>query len=206
MSFTQFALSTTQVKADLKAFEKLLAKPSLNELQDILPFFKLRPHLCGFMGTYNLNIIDWMKINTCNEFSVFGDHRADLAVGDLTNHEYCFIEFEDATSTSVFKKKGKLTPEWSNRFEHGFSQIVDWINWIEDAKNTQAFHTRFNTGTISYNMMLVLGRDQYLANQGLRQRLKWWTDYVSVHGRQVHCITFDKLYEQLSQRIELFNL
>lgn len=203
MSFTQFSLNTKQVKADLKALQTLLVNPSLDEAKDILPFFKAHPHLCGFMGTYNLNIVDWDKINICNEFNVFGDHRADVAVGDLTNHEYCFIEFEDANSTSVFKKKGKLTPEWSNRFEHGFSQLADWILWIEGAKNTQPFLTRFNVGTISYNMMLVIGRDQYLTKQGLQERLKWWNDHVTVYGRQVHCITFDRLYEQLSQRIEL---
>ena len=57
-----------------------------------------------------------------------------MVVGDASSHAYCFIEFEDATETSIFKKTPKLTPEWSPRFEHGFSQLVDWILWLENNK------------------------------------------------------------------------
>ena len=146
-ALTPLALSKKQLKDDLKAFKALLRdpnKPDLGEVQDILPFFKGRPHLCAFMGTYNPNIVDYKRISLACEFDIFGDHIADLAVGDTTNHEYCFIEFEDANERSIFNKTTKLTPEWSRRFEHGFSQLVDWILWIENSKGTTPFMNRFN--------------------------------------------------------------
>ena len=199
------SLSKTQVKADLKALRALLddpKKPDLHERNDILPFFKDRPHLCAFMGTYNPNIVDYKRISLAREFDIFGDHIADLAVGDTSNHEYCFIEFEDASENSIFKKAPKLTPEWSVRFEHGFSQLVDWILWIENSKGTSAFVNRFNAHSIRYNMLLVIGRDKHIGNQGLKDRLNWRTDQVVVASKKFNCITFDKLYEDLSQRLE----
>src|SRR3954447_26790352 len=108
---TSLSLSKKQVKADLKELRALLhdpKKPNLREREDILPFFRGQPHLCAFMGTYNPNIVDYKKIRLACEFDIFGDHIADLAVGDTTNHEYCFVEFEDASERSVFKKIPKL--------------------------------------------------------------------------------------------------
>jgi hypothetical protein len=200
------SLSKKQVKDDLKAFKALLndpSKSSLSEKTDILPFFNGRPHICAFIGTYNPNIVDYKNIRYACEFDIFGDHTADLAVGDASSHEYCFIEFEDATETSVFKKTPKQTPEWSARFEHGFSQLVDWILWIENNKGSTAFVNRFNTQSIRYNMLLVIGREKHIASQGLRDRMNWRTDQVVVASKKFHCITFDKLYEDLSLRVEI---
>lgn len=203
---TPLSLSKKQLKDDLKAFSALLHdpnKPDLGEAQDILPFFKGRPHLCAFMGTYNPNIVDYKKISLACEFDIFGDHVADLAVGDTTNHEYCFVEFEDANEKSIFNKTTKLTPEWSRRFEHGFSQLVDWILWIENSKGTAAFVNRFNAATIRYSMLLVVGREKHIINQGLKDRMNWRTDQVVVASKKVNCITFDKLYQDLSLRVEI---
>lgn len=200
---TPLSLNKQQVKADLKAFHALLndpAKPSLEERRDILPFFRARPHLCAFMSMYNPNITHYKKINLVCEFGIFGDHVADLVVGDATNHAYCFIEFEDATETSIFKKTPKLTPEWSTRFEHGFSQLVDWILWLENNKGNTAFQTRFNARSIRYNMLLVIGRDKHIASQGLKERLDWRTEQVVVASKKFHCITFDGLYNDLLER------
>jgi hypothetical protein len=204
---TQHSLNKKQVKEDLKAFNELLsnpARPNLKEKQDILPFFRARPHLCAFMGTYNPNITNYKKINLACEFDIFGDHVADLVVGDATSHAYCFIEFEDASETSVFKKTSKSTPEWSTRFEHGFSQLVDWILWLENNKGNTAFQTRFNTLSIRYNMLLVIGRDKHIASQGLKERLDWRTEQVVVASKKFNCITFDRLYNDLLERSKGF--
>jgi hypothetical protein len=146
-------LSKKQVEADLKDFKQLLNDPNtpdLDEKKHILPFFRARPHLCGFMGTYNPNIVNYRRISTADEFDIFGDHIADLAVGDTANHEYCFIEFENAKAT-----------------------------------------------------LLVIGRDKYLTNQGLRDRMNWRTDHVVIASKKFHCITFDKLYEDLALRVDI---
>ena len=202
---TPLSLKKNKVKDYLKAFKALLddpKKPSLREVQDILPFFKGHPHLCAFMCTYNPNIVNYKNISLACEFDIFGDHVADLVVGDTTNHEYCFIEFEDASEASVFKKTPKATPEWSVRFEHGFSQLVDWILWIGNNKGNAAFENRFNTKAIRYNM-LVIGRDKHITNRGLKDRMSWRTDQVVVASKKFNCITFDKLYEYLLLGVEI---
>ncbi len=204
---TPLSLKTKQVKDDLRAFKALLNdpnKPDLEERRDILPFFKARPHLCAFMGTYNPNIINYKEINLACEFDIFGDHVADLVIGDASNHAYCFIEFEDATETSIFKKSPKRTPEWSTRFEHGFSQLVDWILWLENNKGNTAFQNRFNARSIQYNMILVIGRDKYIAPHGLKERLDWRTEQVVVASKKFNCITFDGLYNDLLERSKSF--
>ena len=156
------------------------------------------------MGMYNPNITNYKKINLAYEFDIFGDHVADLVIGDVSNHAYCFIEFEDATETSIFKKSPKLTPEWSTRFEHGFSQLVDWILWLENNKGSTAFQTRFNARSIRYNMLLVIGRDKHIASHGLKERLDWRTEQIVIASKKFNCITFDGLYNDLLERSKGF--
>ena len=57
------------------------------------------------MGTYDSYIVDFKNLVTAYEFDIFGDHVADLAIGAKTNHRYCFIEFEDARESSIFKRR-----------------------------------------------------------------------------------------------------
>ena len=115
------------------------------------------------MGMYNPLIANLDRIAT--EFDIFGDHTADVAVGDSQSHQYCFIEFEDAASNSVFRKKGnKATLEWSDRFDHGCSQIIDWLLWLENQKNTQPYLQRFGVHEIQYVGLLVIGRDKFLSD------------------------------------------
>ena len=203
--FSRVPITKKQIKADLKDFWGLLndpSRPDLSESKDILPFFKGHPQLCAFMGTYNPSIVDFKNIVTASEFDIFGDHVADLVVGDTTRHQYCFIEFEDASASSIFRKASKGTPEWAPRFEHGFSQLLDWILWIENNKGNAAFKNRFGAGNIHYIMLLIIGRNQHLANTSLRDRFTWRNESVFVAGKQVHCLTFDTLYEDLNYRIE----
>jgi hypothetical protein len=202
-ALTHHSLDKKQVRADLKAFRSLLedpARPDLSEAKDILPFFRARPQLCAFMGMYNPNITNYRRVAVACEFDIFGDHVADLVIGDTANHAYCFIEFEDARETSLFKKSPKRTPEWSTRFEHGFSQLVDWILWLENSKGGAAFQTRFGAAEIRYNVLLVIGRDKHMASPALRTRMNWRTDQVVIASKKFHCLTFDALYNDLLER------
>jgi len=202
------ALKKQQAKAELKAFKALLdgkGKGDLGEASDILPFLDTNEHLCALMGTYNPNIVEYKNISIAREFSIFGDHKADLVIGDTRNHEFCFIEFEDAKSASIFNTAGtKATPDWSTRYDHGFSQIIDWILWIENNKGNAAYAGRFQSTSIQYNMLLVIGRDRDLAAPSLRERFAWRSDSVVVASKKVHCITYDKLYADLSTRLTIF--
>jgi hypothetical protein len=203
-----FTLKKRQAKAELKAFKALLdgkGQGDLGEASDLLPFFDANEHLCALMGTYNPNIVDYTKISIAREFSIFGDHKADLVIGDTKNKQFCFIEFEDAKSTSIFNNQAKKTnPDWSNRYEHGFSQLIDWILWIENNKGNTAYKKRFLSESIQFNMLLVIGRERDLRDASLRDRFDWRSASVVVASKMVHCITFDKLYEDLSTRLKIF--
>ncbi len=113
---------------ELAQFKQLLdahSHSALNEREHIVPFFRGHRQLAALIGVRNPDIIKLDRI--AFEFDIFGDYKADLVVGDSHNHQYCFVEFEDATATSIFKKSARAMPDWSHRFEHGFSQIIDWI-------------------------------------------------------------------------------
>src|ERR1017187_7192622 len=203
------ALSKGQTKAELKAFKALLDGPGkgdLREAHDLLPFFDANEHLCALMGTYNPNIVDYKNIHIAREFSIFGDHKADLVIGDTKNSQFCFIEFEDAKETSTFDTAtAKSTPDWSTRYEHGFSQLIDWILWIENNRGNTAYKGRFKSASIQFNMLLVIGRDRDLSTPALRKRFDWRSDSVVVASKKVHCITYDKLYLDLSTRLKIFS-
>lgn len=99
----------------------LAASAELKERKQILPFFKERLQLSAFLGSYHPEIVRYDLV--AHEFPLFGEFIADLVVGDSKNNAFAFIEFEDALADSIFEKK-KPTPDWSSRFEHGFSQLV----------------------------------------------------------------------------------
>ena len=141
-------LNKTLARQKLDEFRALLDDPSKRELkekEDNFPFFACHEQLIVLMGSYKtkVGIID--RIAT--EFDVFGDHTADAVVGDSKKHQYWFIEYEDATKTSIFKNKSKkATHEWSDRFDHGCSQIIDWHCSANDPtrqNRNQAFNTNF---------------------------------------------------------------
>jgi hypothetical protein len=149
----------------LELRDLLNSKTSLKERDDILPFFEKRMHLSAFIGS-DANLISYNRI--AHEMELNGSFVCDLVVGDWDRRRYAFIEFEDATPKSIFvKKKHKQTPEWSPRFEHGFSQLVDWFFLIDEIRSTTDFQTTFGTEPIDYVGLLILGRTQHLETREL---------------------------------------
>ena len=197
-----FNIDLKQCLIEREEFENLLFNNrELKESKDILPFFKQRLHLSAFIGAYGTNMVRFNQIK--HEFNLFGDFRADLAVGDCVNNNYCFIEFEDATEDSIFVKKGRSTSDWSPRFEHGFSQIIDWFWKIDDFKNTSEFRSIFESENIEFSGILVIGRDNFLCKSE-KARLKWRLNRVVVDSRKVICITFDQLARDTRDRLSLY--
>ena len=45
------------------------------------------------------------------------------------------------------------------RFEHGFSQIIDWFTTLDDFKKTDKFEREFGKGHVTFTGLLVVGRD-----------------------------------------------
>lgn len=197
-----YKFSLKALKAELDNFKQLLEqKMDLSERDDILPFFKENQHLVAQIATLVSDMQTPDKI--AYEFDIFGDFKSDFAVGDSKKHSYCFIEFENANETSVFvQKKGKYKPEFSPRFEHGFSQIVDWFYKLDGLQRSDDFVERFGSRKITYHGILIIGRNNYL-DESLRERLKWRTNHVIINSKQIHCYTFDDLYEKLKENFEL---
>jgi hypothetical protein len=195
-----FHLDLNKCLDELSEFKDLLIKNvELTENEDILPFFRDHLHLSAFIASYSPHIARFDRIK--HEFSLLGEFKADLVVGDSVNANYCFIEFEDAKEDSIFKKKGRKTKEWSPRFEHGYSQLVDWFWLIDDFRRTSAFNGVFGTGSLSITGMLIIGRRSFLNSQE-NDRLRWRLDKNLIDSNKIICLTFDQLADDLESRLE----
>jgi hypothetical protein len=193
----------SQFEKELEAFGDLLrSKQDLSEQGDIQPFFKKSKHLSAYMGTYGFDI--GVATDLAFEYLFFGDFRADMLLGNKEAREFCVVEFEDGGQDSIFKKKrGKANPEWSPRFDHGFSQMVDWFYNLDDFKRTEGFAKTFGYGQIKFIGLLIIGRSASL-DETQRNRLKWRTEKVLIDSHQIYCITFDELYEVLKGRFSRY--
>ena len=160
-------------------------------LHDIQPFFKNSKHLSAYMGTFAPNI--GPATDLAFEYPFFGDFLADVLLGNKKAGEFCVVEFEDGRRDSIFKKGGtRANPEWSPRFDHGFSQMVDWFYNLDDFKGTKGFAKAFGNGHIKFIGLLIIGRSAGL-DDTQRSRLKWRTEKVLIDSRPINCITFDEL-------------
>lgn len=196
-----FTFSPTKCLLELGKFDRLLAsKFDLDESKDILPFFKKHKHLAAYIGSYLPQLTRFDKIKS--EFDVFVDFRADLVVGDSKSNRYCLIEFEDAKKSSVFKPHKKGSPDWSSRFEHGFSQLVDWFCMIDDMMHTKKSTLTFGNEVASFMGVLVIGRDQFLG-QSERERLAWRVNKVTINTNKIVCVTYDQLARDLRDGLRL---
>lgn len=199
-TFLPLQFDPATCRSQLAEFQQLLqSKPSLSERGEILPFFRNREHLSAFVASYHPKINRFDKL--AFEYDLFGDFTCDLVVGDSIKKSYCFVEFEDAAPNSIFvSKPGKDTPEWAPRFEKGFSQIVDWFGKLDDLEKTDAFEDRFNSRTLDYMGLLIIGRNEYLEPRE-QKRLKWRQQKLLVNSKHIYCMTFDELCDDLSFRL-----
>ncbi len=178
---------------------------TLQEKEHILPFFRQHRNVAGLIGYLSFECLHIDRI--AYEFDIFGDHAADLVVGDTTRQTYGFIEFEDAGPDSIFRKGGKKdTLAWASRFEQGYSQIIDWFWKLDDMARTDTLRHRFEGATaIRYYGLLVIGRTSHLEPLE-RDRLSWRRDRVVVDSKHIYCVTFDELHDNLRDRLELMGL
>jgi hypothetical protein len=180
--------------------KRLTSNRPLRERRDILPFFRARPSLASLCGCYGFTLLRCDRLAW--EYDLFGDFYCDLAIGDSVTRSYTFVEFEDATPSSLFVRQGKkATREWSPRFLRGFAQLVDWFGKLEDSQKSDAFEARFGKRSIDCAGLLVVGRDRHL-EAGERLRLGWWRENVLVRSRRIHCVTYDELAEDLLGYLE----
>lgn len=185
----------------LDEFSELLnASNTLVERDQIQPYFEQRRDLSALIGSYSMDIGRADRI--AFKYPIRGDFQADLVVGNSGSQCYMFVEFEDAHEDSIFAIAGrKATSEWARRFEHGFSQLVDWLYALDDAKGTKRFAEDFGYGHVRFFGVMVVGRSSALSNEE-ENRLRWRSERILVNSNHIHCITFDDLHRQLTWRIE----
>ncbi len=173
----------------------LATHPKLDEANDIAPFFRQHPNLSLFLSRYANKMTDADLL--AYEFPIFGDFVADLVVGNSRSHNYLLVEFEDAHPESIFRpRKGKNTPEWAPRFEHAFSQVLDWLWKLEDMRSTANFEHVFANRHAKFHGLIITGKDMNLAARE-QARLRWRLDRVLVDSNTISCISFDELREDL---------
>jgi hypothetical protein len=202
-TFDEIQFNPDQCRQELAELQSLLASsPDLKEAQHILPFFRERRHLSVFLGSSEPGIIHYDRI--AYEYDLFGDYVCDLVVGDSVTRTYGFIEFEDAASNSIFVPRGaRAAPEWSPRFEHGYSQIIDWFHKLDDMGRTEEFEVRFGSAPVKYFGLLIVGRSETLTPRERRRRL-WRQDKTVVNSKHIRCLAFDELAADLTLRLSQY--
>ena len=187
---------------ELNEFYQLLSNNQiLQENKQILPFFKERSILSSRIASIFYEFVNIDKI--AYEYELFGDYKCDLVIGDSQNRSYCFVEFEDAQSNSIFTtKQTKYKSEFSYRFEHGFSQIIDWFYRLNQVSAAQ-MEERFGASKIDFHGVLVVGRNHFLNDSDNFDRLTWRSNNVIVNSKRIRVITYDTLLELLTDRNRL---
>jgi len=197
---SKFQFSLDQCELELAEFGALLdSKDALSEKNDLLPFFAARPHLAAFAAFWNLHITEIDLFGF--EFDLFGNFRCDWATGHAQSGEFVLVEIEDARPHSIFGGGDKYHEEWGRRFEHGYSQLVDWFWALDMYRDNVDFRKRFGGQLHSFSGLLLIGRNQYL-DDSMRERLHWRMQKVSINSNKIVCMTFDDLRERMEARIK----
>lgn len=189
-SFASLTLNPKILLSNLMDLEHLLSSDThLRERDQVIPFFATKPHLCTALRFAN-NAVElpdrWAK-----DLDLFGDFVCDVAAGDSEANAYTLIEFEDARRYGIF----------SPRFEHGFSQLVDWA-WRLPAEgdSSAAFRRIFGGDNPAVRLLLIVGRDADLTRDGLA-RLRWRAKHISLGQFRMSCFTFDGVLQSIRRRL-----
>ena len=92
---------------------------------------------------------------------------------------------------------------WSRRFEHGFSQLVDWAWRISaEGESSAAFRRIFGDNNPAIHLLLIAGRDSDLGKDDLT-RLRWRANHTSLGQFKMSCFTFDGILKSIRRRLSL---
>jgi len=200
-SLKPIAVNPRQLLAQLSELEAFLNDNSvLKEREHVIPFFRARPQLVAALGLTNAAIGRPDRYAT--ELQLFGDFSCDAASGDSVDGSFSLIEFEDARDYSVFRAReaGRSVRRWSPRFEHGFSQLVDWAWRLDTEGHSPAIQRVFGSQPVSVHLLLVIGRRGDLADHDFK-RMTWRSQNVRLGSHSMSCLTFDDVLATLRRRI-----
>lgn len=196
-------LSKGQCRKELDELKVLLHNEQNISETEMLKFFRDRPQLILLMGR-TIGVDAPRKYN--DELPIIGKYRADFVVADESQSTFSFIEFEDAREDSIFKKtinkKTQVFP-WAPRFEHGYSQVIDW--YIHLATNDQSLNMKAEFGSMSINYFgaLIIGREQSLSRGDCRERFRQRVNKTLIDSRHIVCYTFDELYSAMEDQYDI---
>jgi hypothetical protein len=199
--FEPHALDLTACRTQVQELRALLANPDLGE-KAFRDFFEPRTHLRALVGLYNPNLartdlLAW-------EYPIFGDFRCDFAIGDSARKSYTFVEYEDATPTSLFVQQGKkVTRAWSSRLDAGYGQVIDWFYKLHAMTDTPDMEERLGKRSVQCTGVLIIGRDQHMS-AGERMRFEWRRERVVIDSKHIVCVTYDQLVEDIQFRLDRY--
>lgn len=185
-----------QLKEATEALEKLLnSQEELEEKRDIQPFFNNHPALIIAMA----DLVSMSSVNIDElefEFQLWHDFICDIGFGSSKTNTYCLIELEDAKKSSIFKNKPKNHPKFSDKFEGGFSQIIDWFWKIDGLKNNSTtIEHLFSTHNPIIKSILIIGRSHFFKSSSEIARFKWRIEKTIVDSKKIQCYTYDELLD-----------
>lgn len=188
-------INPKKLKAEMKAFKKMLEKAWFSE-NEALRLFRKSKNLIATFGNFNTAINNPDLVGS--EIGIDGLVRCDFVVGDSNTRHFVLVEFEDAKKNSIFKSatKKRNIPDWSPRFEHGFSQLVDWAWIMADSKNSISKKAAFKGDVADWTLLLISGRDSSLNNLS-KERIYWRSKNANCYNQKVFHLTFDELYKTI---------
>lgn len=186
---------------EIDEFRKFLETRPRAERAQFLPFFALHPQLCAFLGTLNDKVRTVTHVGT--EIPLWGDFTCDLVAGSWGNGAFVFVEFEDASETSLFRKQeGRKNSYWGTRVEQGISQVVDWLFRIDSERGSDQMLRDFGARHLTAMGLVITGRSAEVSDYD-RIRLDWRSKQTIIGGAKLAILTYDDLLEWLDGRVAL---
>lgn len=229
MNYRTILTKIEDIKKQNEHLKKLIDKEGNISEKEIVDLFNqnelliyLIPIVYSLTTKYNLRKGDEFKIQKDKEKSIKGQHRTDYTVVSEMKDGYniCLIEIEDASNNSIFKSSNnRKSPEWSNRFEHGYSQILDWlysINYMSDHDIIDEFNLNTkDIKRISFSSILIIGK--CTKNNKESRKLKWREEHISINNlsrenktkvddTKIFIVTLSSLYDAILTWIEECNI
>jgi hypothetical protein len=189
------------ILADVDAFRAFLAGKPRAERADFLPFFAGRQQLCAFLATFNPAVRQ--ADHVAHEFPLWGDFVCDVVTGSRLDGAFVFVEFEDASETSLFRAvAGRKVSRWGARVEGGLSQVTDWLFRLDGARNTSEMEREFGNRHVRPVGLVVAGRRSELTSYDYA-RLKWRSENTVIGGSKIVIMTYDDLLDWFDGRVAL---
>ena len=193
-----------QLLQEIEEFRQFLATNPRGERSHYLPFFAGHLQLCAYIGTLNDRVRVATHVET--EVSLWGDFSCDVVAGSPQDRAFVFIEFEDASQTSLFRRQaGRRNTHWGSRVEHGISQVIDWLFRISTEGSSDNMERDFGTRHITPMGLVVAGRSAEVTLYD-RERLDWRSRHSIVGGAKLAILTYDDLLDWLDGRATLLRL